>query len=98
MGWQGMASVGHFTTLVGIVFFFFMLFDSHVEKRLATHSTLGIPRWHKRAQYYIFKIRYLQVMAKALSRFPKNSAKKILSKPYFNEFEIYEKTPTNKVI
>jgi heme/copper-type cytochrome/quinol oxidase subunit 1 len=93
MGWQGMASVGHFTTLVGIIFFFFMLFDSHVEKRLATHSTLGIPRWHKRAQYYIFKIRYLQIMAKALSRFPKNSARNILSKPYFNEFEIYEKVP-----
>ena len=93
MGWQGMASVGHFTTLVGIIFFFFMLFDSHVEKRLATHSTLGIPRWHKRAQYYVFKIRYLQIMSKTLARFPKNSAKVVLSKPYFNEFEVYEKMP-----
>ena len=91
MGWQGMASVGHFTTLVGIVFFFLMLFDSHVEKRLATHSTLGIPRWHKRTQYYLFKIRYLQLASKAVSRFPKNSARSILAKPYFNEFEVFEK-------
>jgi len=44
MGWQGMASVGHFTTLIGIVFFFIMLLDSHIERRVAVHSTLGIPR------------------------------------------------------
>jgi heme/copper-type cytochrome/quinol oxidase subunit 1 len=45
MGWQGMASVGHLTTLIGVIFFFFMLLDSHIEKRVAVHSTLGMPRW-----------------------------------------------------
>jgi hypothetical protein len=39
-----MATVGHFVTLMGVVFFFLMLFDSHVERRLAIPSTLGLPR------------------------------------------------------
>jgi len=39
-----MATVGHFTTLVGIIFFFLMLADSHYENKIATHSVLGIPR------------------------------------------------------
>jgi hypothetical protein len=39
-----MATTGHFVTLVGISFFFLMILDSHVEKKLALVSTLGIPR------------------------------------------------------
>jgi len=39
-----MATIGHMTTLVGIIFFFFMLVDSHYENKVATFSTLGIPR------------------------------------------------------
>jgi heme/copper-type cytochrome/quinol oxidase subunit 1 len=92
MGWQGMASVGHFTTLVGIVFFFFMLLDSHVERRVAVHSTLGLPRWYKRVLYYVFKIRYLQSMAKSLYRLPNSSIRILLSKHYFNEYESYSKS------
>jgi len=91
MGWQGMASVGHFTTLVGIVFFFFMLLDSHIEKRVAVHSTLGIPRWHRRVLYYIFKIRYIQLNSKKLNRLPKASIRMYLNTPYFNEYESFSK-------
>ena len=43
MGWQGMASTGHMT-LVGAIFFFLMLLDSHIEKRVVIYSTLGLPR------------------------------------------------------
>jgi hypothetical protein len=39
-----MASVGHLTTLIAVMFFFLMLLDSHLERRVAVHSTLGIPR------------------------------------------------------
>jgi hypothetical protein len=39
-----MASVGHLTTLIGVMFFFLMMLDSHIERRIAVHSTLGIPR------------------------------------------------------
>jgi hypothetical protein len=39
-----MASVGHFITLLGVIFFFFMLIDSKAESRVATPTTLGLPR------------------------------------------------------
>ena len=89
MGWQGMASVGHFTTLIGIIFFFFMLLDSHVDKKIAVHSTLGMPRWHKRIIYYIYKIRYLQIANKAINRLPNSSIRLTLVSSYFNEYEAY---------
>ena len=89
-GWQSMASVGHFVTLVGVFFFFLMMLDSHIEKKVATPLSLGIPRWHKRIQYYIFKIRYLQYMNKRLSILPNVEIRKILSSHYFNEYESYE--------
>lgn len=89
MGWHGMASVGHLTTLIGVMFFFFMLLDSHLERRVAVHSILGIPRWHKRILYYIFKIRYLQYVNKRIYRLPNSKVRILLSNSYFNEFEFY---------
>ena len=91
MGWHGMASVGHLTTLIGVFFFFLMLLDSHVERRIAIHSTLGIPRWHKRVLYYIYKIRYLQYVNKKLNRLPNSKVRVLLSNNYFNEYEKYIK-------
>jgi len=89
MGWQGMATVGHFTTLIGIIFFFFMLADSHYENKIATHSILGIPRWHKRISYYLFKIRYIQYNKTQLNYIPNKNIRKFLSQPYFSEYEKY---------
>lgn len=87
VGWQSMASVGHFITLLGVVFFFLMLIDSHVEKRAAIPSTLGLPRWHKRAGYYIFKICYLNSMTKLLSNLPGSRLRRSLTKVYDNSYE-----------
>ena len=89
MGWHGMASVGHFTTMIGVIFFFFMLLDSHIERRVAIYSTLGIPRWHKRVNYYLFKIRYLLLVKKQLNNLPNFKIRALLSNPYFNEYEAY---------
>jgi heme/copper-type cytochrome/quinol oxidase subunit 1 len=89
-GWQSMATTGHFITLIGVFFFFLMLVDSHIEKKVATPLSLGIPRWHKRVQYYLFKIRYLQYLNKKLSVLPNVEIRKILASHYFNEYESYE--------
>jgi hypothetical protein len=86
-----MASVGHLITLIGVMFFFLMLLDSHIERRVAVYSTLGIPRWHKRVNYYMFKIRYLMLVKKQLHGLPNGRVRLLLTEPYFNEFEIYEK-------
>jgi len=91
MGWQGMASTGHLVTLMGLVFFFFMILDSHIERRVAIPSTLGMPRWHKRVVYYIFKIRYLQNSNKYMMYIPNMEIRKYLTDPYFNEYEFYNK-------
>jgi len=68
-----------------------MLLDSHIERRIAVHSTLGIPRWHKRVLYYVYKIRYLQYVNKKLNRLPNSKVRILLSNNYFNEYEKYEK-------
>jgi heme/copper-type cytochrome/quinol oxidase subunit 1 len=90
MGWQGMASTGHMITLVGIIFFFSMILDSHMERRVVVYSTLGLPRWHKRIQYYVFKIRYLQLTTTNLGALPNFKVKYFLSKRYFNEYEVFK--------
>ena len=90
VGWQSMATVGHLITLLGVVFFFFMLLDSHFEKRYAVSSTLGLPRWHKRIGYYLFKICYLNNTIKKLSQIPNYEIRSYLTQPYWNEYEKYK--------
>lgn len=90
MGWHSMSTAGHFTTLLGILFFFLMILDSHIERRIATPISLGVPRWNKRVSYYIFKIRYLQYTNKKLMRLPNYNIRKLLTNKYFNEYERYE--------
>lgn len=92
MGWHSMSTAGHFITLIGIFFFFLMLFDSHIENKIATPSTLGIPRWNKRLAYYIFKIRYIQSFQQKLIGLPSYKIKKIIQSNYFNEYEFYRKS------
>lgn len=89
MGWHSMSTAGHFITLIGITFFFFMLLDSHIERRVATPTTLGMPRWHKRIIYYIFKIRYMQLMNKKLYRLPNYKINEKINNKYFNEYEVF---------
>lgn len=88
MGWHAMSTAGHFITIASIVFFFLMFLDSHIERRLATPSTLGMPRWNKRVVYYIFKIRYLQYANKRTYRLPNYNVRNILTSKYFNEYEL----------
>lgn len=67
-----------------------MLLDSHIENRLATPLSLGIPRWNKRIVYYIFKIRYIQFYQKQLSGLPNIKLRKKLKNNYFNEYEVFK--------
>jgi hypothetical protein len=54
-----MATAGHFVTMTGVLFFYYVLFDSSKEKKVATFITLMIPRINKRILYYLHKIIYL---------------------------------------
>jgi hypothetical protein len=68
-----------------------MILDSHIERRVVVYSTLGLPRWHKRVQYYIFKIRYLQLANKQLNVLPNYKIRSFLTQHYFNEYEVFKK-------
>ncbi len=90
MGWNSLSTSGHFITIIGIIFFCLMLLDSHIERRIATPISLGVPRWNKRVAYYIFKIRYLQYTNKKMMKFPNYSIRSLLTNKYFNEYECYK--------
>lgn len=66
-----------------------MLLDSHIERRIAISSNLGIPRWHKRISYYIFKIRYIQLTNKKINNLPNSKVRIYLISNYFNDYEQY---------
>lgn len=91
MGWHSMSTTGHFIVLIGIMFFFLMLFDSHVERRASTSTTLGLPRWYKRISYYIFKIRYLQLNKSKMNGIPGSTVRLMLINRHFTEYEVYSK-------
>lgn len=61
-----MSSIGHLLTIISGVFFFLMLADSAIERKLATNINFGIPRFNKRVLYYIYKITFLQVNQRTL--------------------------------
>ena len=88
-GWHSMSTTGHMITLVGITFFYITMIDAHIERKMAIPTTLGIPRWHKRVQYYLFKIRYLQLHNKKFSNLPNSAIQLRLQNRYFNEYEVY---------
>jgi hypothetical protein len=66
-----------------------MMLDSHIERRVQTPLSLGIPRWHKRVNYYIFKIRYLQLNNKKISVIPNFTIRNLIINNYYNEYEVY---------
>ena len=90
LGWQSLATTGHGITLMGVIFFFLMIFDSHLEKVMSLNTTYGIPRFHKRAQYYIFKVAYAGEVTKLLSGVPSMSIRLFIANNVFNEFEVFK--------
>ena len=56
MGWQSMATVGHLITMVGVLAFYSMLLDSHIERKISSFIISLIPRLNKRASYYLHKL------------------------------------------
>ena len=90
-GWQSVTTAGHGITLVGVFFFFFMLFDSHLEKKVATQSSFGIPRFKKRIQYYIFKVIYISEASKKILISPSSKIKTLILNLSYNEYETFKK-------
>lgn len=58
--WNSISSYGHILTLLSVILFFFMILDSFIIKNSFIPFNFNIPRWHKRVNYYLFKISYTQ--------------------------------------
>ncbi len=87
-GWHGLSTVGHILTILSVVFFFFTLVDSMIEKKIYVHNILGIPRFNKRINYYFFKIRYNQYLFLMTSNTLSYAQLKVI--PQNTNFEIYK--------
>ena len=85
-GWHGMATTGHLITMIGVFFFFLMLLDSHIERKVPDFYSFGVPRFYKRVSYYIYKLRHLQSDKKQCNFLP-NIKTRNKSLTYFGEYE-----------
>ena len=56
MGWQSMSTAGHFLTMLGVVAFYFIILDSHIEKKITQYLSTLVPRFNKRVLYYVGKL------------------------------------------
>ena len=70
MGWQSLATVGHFLTMLGVIIFYITLLESHIESKLGVYFHTIIARFNKRILYYLYKIVYYQFFKKLLRVIP----------------------------
>ena len=70
MGWQSMATVGHLVTMIGVIAFYAMLFESHLEKKAAVFLYHMIARFNKRVLYYLYKYLSIYLLNKIASNLP----------------------------
>jgi hypothetical protein len=59
-----MSTVGHFVTMLGVTYFFFLLFESKLEKKATILLASLIARFNKRANYYLGKLLNFKMLAK----------------------------------
>jgi heme/copper-type cytochrome/quinol oxidase subunit 1 len=90
MGWHSMSTTGHFITLIGVLSFFLMLFDSNYERRVSSLSTLGMPRFYKRVTYYLFKIKFYKIIQNKLNGIPNKNIRLFFLRNGFMEYECYK--------
>lgn len=70
MGWQSMSTVGHLVTMVGVIAFYAMLFESHLEKKVTVFLYHIVARFNKRVLYYLYKYLYIYLFNKSISNIP----------------------------
>jgi heme/copper-type cytochrome/quinol oxidase subunit 1 len=70
MGWQSMATVGHLVTMIGVIAFYTMLIESHVEKKTTVFLYHIVARFNKRITYYLYKYLHIYLFNKNISLLP----------------------------
>lgn len=86
LGWHGLSSIGHLLTIISVIFFFLMLVDSAIDRKIHTLATFGVPRFNKRILFYIFKINFLQRQIITISPFQRTNTSQLRD---CREYEMY---------
>lgn len=79
MGWQSMATVGHLVTMLGVIAFYAMLFESHLEKKTTVFLYHIIARFNKRVTYYLYKYLHIYLFNKTISLIPNKNTQSYLN-------------------
>lgn len=78
MGWQSMATVGHFVTMLGVLGFYTMLIDSKLEKKTTAYLHTIIARFNKRHNYTIGKLINLSLSTTANGYLPQVKVQRLV--------------------
>lgn len=78
MGWQGMATAGHFVTMLGVFAFYCMLLDSKLEKKTTAIFATLVPRFAKRVSYYLGKLIHFKLSIESNKFLPNGATQMIL--------------------
>ena len=74
MGWQSMATAGHFITMLGVCAFYALLIEAHLERKVSLFLHTLIPRFNKRVVYYLYKLLHLATLRKLYALLPSKYA------------------------
>ena len=80
MGWQSMATSGHFITMIGVFGFYAMLLESHIERKVGVYLNTLIPRLNHRVTYYGYKLLNFNWLIKLMTAVPTNRVHKLIFK------------------
>jgi heme/copper-type cytochrome/quinol oxidase subunit 1 len=81
MGWQSMATVGHFITMLGVLSFYAAIFESHLEKKITYYLFSLVPRLNKRITYYLLKLVSFQAQVSQLLLIPNKQTRLAITTP-----------------
>lgn len=80
LGWQSMATVGHFTSMIGVFCFYITLLESSFERKLITLTHNLVPRMYNDATYIYLKNINLMLNKKRQTSFPSKRTRMYLIK------------------
>lgn len=80
LGWQSMATVGHFTSMIGVFCFYITLLESSFERKLTVLTHNIVPRMYNDTGYFFLKKINLNLNKKKQTLFPNKKVRKYLLK------------------
>lgn len=80
LGWQSMATVGHFTSMIGVFCFYITLLESSFERKLTVLTHNLVPRMYNDTSYIFLKKINLNLNKKRQTLFPTKRTRNYLLK------------------